>query len=514
MARAALLPACHCAMAGTSFTDLIAFLQREEESLKAVAKSDLKSTLRTGAGTKGNTADSERFHFYKIYCQLVKTLTEDQRNEIAQWEDKLCTKQENADFRHFVNILENRKDELQKLGKTSLEACFNTRHSKSDKDLTFCANFLKRKKASFSAEQEQELVSLEGEICAVDVALRPVVDADFRNFAEIVHKRKDELHKLGKSSLEACFNTRHSKSDKDLTFCANFLKRKKASFSAEQEQELVSLEREICAVDVALRPVVDADFRKFAEIVHKRKDELHKLGKSSLEACLNTQHSKSDKDLTFCANFLKRKKASFSTEKEQELLSLEREICADDVALRPVVDADFREFAEIAHKRKDELHKLGKSSLEACLNTQHSRSDKDLTFCFNFLKRKKSSFSTEQEQELLSLETEVCAVNVDEFRRFTTTLQNRGQELAQARLPDLHAVFSSRRKKDQDMEFCRVFWQRNASRLNPLQQLEVEEIAVAITFPVRLHVVRRYGPRSAGCCANSKKFLTNVVWNL
>ena len=226
MARAALLPACHCAMAGTSFTDLVAFLQREEESLKAVAKSDLKSTLRTGAGTKGNTADSERFHFYKIYCQLVKTLTEDQRNEIAQWEDKHCTKQENADFRHFVNILENRKDELQKLGKTSLEACFNTRHSKSDKDFTFCGNFLKRKKASFSPEQEEERLRLEREICTDDEALRPVVDADFRKFAEIVHKRKDELQKLGKSSLEACFNTQHSKIDKDLKFCSNFNGRK------------------------------------------------------------------------------------------------------------------------------------------------------------------------------------------------------------------------------------------------------------------------------------------------
>ena len=130
-------------MAGASFTDLIAFLQREEESLKAVAKSDLKSILRTGAGTKGNTADSERFHFYKIYCQLAKTLTEDQRNEIARWEDKLCTKQEDAEFRKFFNILETRKDELQKLSKSSLEACFNTQHSKSNKDLTFCANFWK-----------------------------------------------------------------------------------------------------------------------------------------------------------------------------------------------------------------------------------------------------------------------------------------------------------------------------------------------------------------------------------
>ena len=364
---------------------------------------------------------------------------------------------ENVEFRRFVGILENRKDELRKLGKSSLEACLNTQHSKVDKDLKFCSNFFHRKKASFGVEQEQALLSLEREICADGEALRPVVAADFRKFAEIVHKRKDELHKLGKSSLEACLNTQHSRSDKDLTFCFNFLKRKKSSFSPEQEQELISLEREICADGEALRPVVAADFRKFAEIVHKRKDELHKLGKSSLEACLNTQHSRSDKDLTFCFNFLKRKKSSFSPEQEQELISLEREICADDVALRPVVDADFRKFAEIVHKRKDELHKLGKSSLEACLNTQHSRSDKDLTFCFNFLKRKKSSFSAEQEQELISLETEVCAVNLDEFRRFTTTLQNRGQELAQARLPDLHAVFSSRRKKDQDWSFVVFF---------------------------------------------------------
>ena len=534
-------------MAGASFTDLIAFLQREEESLKAVAKSDLKSILRTGAGTKGNTADSERFHFYKIYCQLAKTLTEDQRNEIARWEDKLCTKQEDAEFRKFFNILETRKDELQKLSKSSLEACFNTQHSKSNKDLTFCANFWKRKKASFSPEQEQQLLSLEREICAEDVALRPVPDVDFRKFVEIVQKRKAELQKLSKSSLEACFNTQHSKSDKDLTFCANFWKRQKASFSPEQKQQLLSLEREICTED-------DVDFRKFVEIVQKRKAELQKLSKSSLEACFNTQHSKSDKDLTFCANFWKRQKASFSPEQKQQLLSLEREICTeDDVDFRKFVeivqkrkaelqklskssleacfntqhsksdkdltfcanfwkrqkasfspeqkqqllslereictedDVDFRKFVEIVQKRKAELQKLSKSSLEACLNTQHSKSNKDLTFCANFWKRQKASFSPEQEQQLLSLEREVCVVHLDDFVRFTTTLQTRGQELAQTRPPDLHAIFSSRRKKDQGLEFCRLFWQRNASKLTSLQQQEVEEIAVTITCSVRHH---------------------------
>ena len=554
-------------MASTSFADLIAFLQREEDSLKVVAKSDLKSTLRTGAGTKGNTFDSERLHFYKVYCQLVKTLTEQQRNEIAMWEDRLCIKQENVEFRRFVGILENRKDELRKLGKSSLEACLNTQHSKVDKDLKLCSNFFHRKKASFSPEQEQELLSLDREICADAVALRPVVDADFRKFVEIVQKRKDELQKLGKSSLEACFNTNRSNDDKDMQFCRNFFRRKQASLTSEQEQELLSLEKEICADAVALRPAVDADFRKFVEIVQKRKDELQKLGKSSLEACFNTNRSNDDKDMQFCRNFLRRKQASLTSEQEQELLSLEKEICADAVALRPVgdadfrkfveivqkrkdelqklgkssleacfntnrsnddkdmqfcrnffrrkqasltseqeqellslekgicadavalrpvVDADFRKFVEIVQKRKDELQKLGKSSLEACFNTNRSNDDKDMQFCRNFFRRKQASLTSEQEQELLSLEKEVCVVNLDDFRRFTTTLQTRSQELAQARLPDLHAVFSSRRKKDQDLEFCRVFWQRNASKLTPLQQQEVDEIAVAITCPVGL----------------------------
>ena len=471
-------------MASTSFADLIAFLQREEDSLKVVAKSDLKSTLRTGAGTKGNTFDSERLHFYKVYCQLVKTLTEQQRNEIAMWEDRLCIKQENVEFRRFVGILENRKDELRKLGKSSLEACLNTQHSKVDKDLKFCSNFFHRKKASLTSEQDQELLSLEKEICADAVALRPVVDADFRKFVKIVQKRKDELQKLGKSSLEACFSTNRSNDDKDLKSCRNFLQRKKESLSPEQEQELLSLEKEICADAVALRPVLDADFRKFVEIVQKRKDELQKLGKSSLEACFSTNRSNDDKDLKSCRNFLQRKKESLSPEQEQELLSLEKEICADAVALRPVVDADFRKFVEIVQKRKDELQKLGKSSLEACFSTNRSNDDKDLKSCRNFLQRKKESLSSEQEQELLRLEREVCVVNLDDFRRFTTLLQTRGQELAQTRLPDLHAVFSSRRKKDRDLEFCRVFWQRSASKLTPLQQQEVDEIAVAITCPV------------------------------
>ena len=39
--------------------------------------------------------------------------------------------------------------------KPSLEACFNSNPSKTDKDLKFCQNFFKRKKTSMTYEQQK-----------------------------------------------------------------------------------------------------------------------------------------------------------------------------------------------------------------------------------------------------------------------------------------------------------------------------------------------------------------------
>ena len=163
------------------------------------------------------------------------------------------------------------------------------------------------------------------------------------------------------------------------------------------------------------------------------------------------------------------------------------EICTGDVALRPVTDALFARVVDIIQKQKDELQALGKSCLEACFQTNKSNENKDLTFVRNFFRRKKNSLTAEQQEKLQQLESEICAaLNLEDFDRFLSILRNRAQELAHARLPDLDAVLSSRGIKDGDLQFCRSFWRRNASRLTPLQQEEVEDIAVTFTYPVRL----------------------------
>ena len=368
-----------------AFANICKYLRREEAALRGLGASDLKACLRTGAGTKGHTADAERYKHYRLLNKIEKDLTIEQRQEILEWEAKLCGNQhmEQSDatsFAQLTDILQRRKTDLQELGKSSLEACFLTHKSKTDKDLKFGQNFFHRKTASLTAAQKEELARWEAEIC-VDVALRPAVDKDYNRLLEILEKRKTDLQEIGKSSLEECFSTNKSNTDKDFKFGQNFFIRKAASLTDAQKEELAKWEAEIC-VDVALRPAVDKDYNRLLEILEKRKTDLQELGKSSLEECFLTNKSNTDKDFKFGRNFFHRKAASLTHAQKEELARWEAEICVDSAALRPVVHTQFREVVKILQKRKNELQQLGKSTVEACLR---SGEDKDLEYCRNFL---------------------------------------------------------------------------------------------------------------------------------
>ena len=141
--------ALHTAMASVqaSFAELLEYVQREEEVLKAIRAPDLKACLRTGAGSKGHTKNPERMKYYKILIKIRDGLSEEQRQQIADWEARICCPQESeqsvqVSFAQFINILQRRKSDLQDLGKTSLEACFMTNKSNQDKDLYLVETFL------------------------------------------------------------------------------------------------------------------------------------------------------------------------------------------------------------------------------------------------------------------------------------------------------------------------------------------------------------------------------------
>ena len=132
-----------------TFTALLEYLEREEDVLRALLAKDLKSCLRTGGGTRGHVPNAERLKYYKVYCKLEPNLDSGQKEQIEFWEAKLCNMEKDPEFVRLLDIIHKRKDELQALGKSSLEACFQTNKSNEDKDLKFVRNFFNRKKMSY-----------------------------------------------------------------------------------------------------------------------------------------------------------------------------------------------------------------------------------------------------------------------------------------------------------------------------------------------------------------------------
>ena len=206
-------------MESSLFEDLLCFLQKEELVLKALRATDLKACLRTGTGTRGYEANAERAKYYRIYNKIEKQVTADQKATLMDWERRLCSEAEDIDFARLLTILENRQDDLRQMQKTSLEACFNSSLSNTDKDLSFCRNFFRRKKTSMTDEQQKVVDEWEEIICADGAGLCPAIDADFARLLTILENRQDDLRQMRKTSLEACFNSNLRNIDKDLQFC-------------------------------------------------------------------------------------------------------------------------------------------------------------------------------------------------------------------------------------------------------------------------------------------------------
>ena len=345
------------------FDRFLEILEKRETDLKNLGKASLQECFTSNQ----SNLDKDFKFCKKFFGRKAASLTEEQKQELAKWEQEICgdgvalRPAVDKDFDRFLEILEKRETDLKNLGKASLQEFFTSNQSNLDKDFKFCKKFFGRKAASLTEEQKQELAKWEQEICGDGVALRPAVDKDFDRFLEILEKRETDLKNLGKASLQECFTGNQSNLDKDFKFCKNFFGRKAASLTEEQKQELAKWEQEICGDGVALRPAVANDFDRFLEILEKREADLKNLGKASLQECFTSNQSNLDKDFKFCKKFFGRKAASLTEEQKQELAKREQEICGDGVALRPAVDKDFDRFLEILEKRKMSYKTLEKN---------------------------------------------------------------------------------------------------------------------------------------------------------
>ena len=475
-------------MAETSFAQLLAYIEAQCDVLKGLGK-DLKSCLRTGAGTHGHEANPERMKHYKLYCKLEKNLTEKDKEALKQWEDQICgdgavlQPAVDAEFKRLLHVFQSREDELKGMRKCSLEECFGTNLSNTDPDLKFCRNFYQRKKAHLSEEHQKVLAEWSEKICGDGAMVRSAIDADFLRLIGILERREDEFKSMRKRSLEECFGTNLSNTDPDLQFCRNFYRRKKPRLSEEHQKVLAEWSEKICGDGAMLRSAIDADFLRLIGILERREDEFKSMRKRSLEECFGTNLSNTDPDLQFCRNFYQRKKARLSEEHQKVLAEWSEKICGDGAMLRSAIDADFRRLIGILERREDEFKSMRKRSLEECFGTNLSNTDPDLQFCRNFYRRKKACLSEEHQKVLAEWSEKICgdgamlrsAIDAD-FRRLIGILERREDEFKSMRKRSLEECFGTNLSNtDPDLQFCRNFYRRKKARLSEEHQKVLAE---------------------------------------
>eukprot|EP00435_Cladocopium_sp_Y103_P055358 s956_g18.t1 len=356
------------------FDRVVAYLEREESSLKALKAKDLKECLRSGAGTRQREANPERMKYYKLYMKIEKHLTPQQKESRDEWQKRLCSEGEDVDFSRLVAILTDRKEELRQMRKPSLKDCFNTHRSNEDHDFCFARNFFRRVGRVSTKEEE----SFE--------------DVEFARLAAIVEGRKDELRAMRKPDIRACF-VNYRQNDSDFAFARSLFRSEGRRFTVSQDQVLQAWKREICVTE-------QDPFERFVWIVESREEELSAMGKPDFHALFSSHSCKEDKDLKFCQNYWTRIVSQMSEEPAlffaslnsclvvEQLDELEARICvgAGDgrAALWPAV---VKFDAILDRRRKEEFAAVGAASVQSLFARHSLKTDKELRFCYNFVSR-------------------------------------------------------------------------------------------------------------------------------
>ena len=91
-------------MEANAFDRLVAYLEREESTLRALEATDLRACLRTGAGSRGHEADSERMKYYKLSNKVRSKQDQQQKTTLDKWEKG----QTDVAFDRLVAILMDR----------------------------------------------------------------------------------------------------------------------------------------------------------------------------------------------------------------------------------------------------------------------------------------------------------------------------------------------------------------------------------------------------------------------
>eukprot|EP00435_Cladocopium_sp_Y103_P002585 s3940_g1.t1 len=202
-----------------AFRKFYAVAEQHSEEMKALRKATLREVCMSRAGRENKTWGAVCFSFVKHYP--YETLTEKEQEKWKELEEQICVKERpwQQQFDRFIKMLENNRDELQGMQKSTLLEALEVGAYQGKPEYVLAKNFMLRICEHLDEELKAKVQEWEAMLC------QGMKETPLAKFLEIVHRRQAELLSFAVASVESLFTVHAMKQDAELRFCYDFMQR-------------------------------------------------------------------------------------------------------------------------------------------------------------------------------------------------------------------------------------------------------------------------------------------------
>ena len=298
------------------------FVTEGAEALKKIAAKTIETALRRPQMAQFPTSAFTCVFLEKYGHQLAR----EQIEAITMWEENFCdlsiadreavtTKRVEA-FAHMQEFLAKFAPGIVSLDKQNLRDVVNSHQANAHAEWMQAKNFFLRQYGFLAVEEKELLEDWEFVLCNMTnlepVAFLPRLQRCFQRVETFVTEQSDQL-KLSKTiALVDMFQSTDMETIPMSCFCAVFLKKYLDRVSAAQMVEVKKWEGDFCVTETEL-------VNKFLEMLQRREAELKTLVATSVQQLFSGHRKKTDADLRFGYDFVRRSWTRLSLAEQQRV---------------------------------------------------------------------------------------------------------------------------------------------------------------------------------------------------
>ena len=385
----------------------VAFLATYVEELVRLQKPTLEAVLKSNRAKQVKEWKAAQ----NFWERKRQTLTVEQQNLFEDWEFVLCEMSAletvaflprlQRCFQRVESFFTEQGGALQKVGARNLQLALQSPHMSQFPTSTFVRVFLERHVGRFTAEQKEVIAVWEAQLCQVSAEaqerVRRSCSLAFVRVQEFFAKFEDEIVQLQKQTLRDVVTSNQSNRYVEWMHARNFFRRQHPLLTVEERDLLDDWELVLCEVSpleaVAFLPCLQRCFARVQRFMTECRDELKAQNKKDLVNILQSKDMESRPMSSFCGVFLTRYLHRLSEEQLAVVAQWERELCVSETEL-------VEKFLEMLGRREADLKVLGASSVEQLFSGHSKKTDEDLRFGYDFVRRQWSELAPADQERI------------------------------------------------------------------------------------------------------------------